>query len=58
MKVTLVFSVADARVADAGDAPAHQARRVELPVLIVLGANPGAGVIAPFLGEAGGVKSP
>ena len=55
--VTLVFSAADARVADALDAPAHQARRVELPVLTVLGAKPGAGVIAPFLREAGGVKS-
>ena len=55
--VTLVFSVADARVADAGDAPAYQARRVKLPVLIARGANPGADVIARFLGEADGVKS-
>lgn len=58
LTTTLVLSGADARVADAGDAPAHQVRRVALPVLIVLGAKPGAGVIAPFLGEAGGVKTP
>ena len=44
----------DRHVVDAGEAPVHQAVVVELPVLVAVGAEPVAGVVAPFVGEAHG----
>ena len=39
---------------DAGDPPLHQAVRIELPVLVAIGAEPVAAVVAVFVGEADG----
>jgi hypothetical protein len=39
---------------DAGDAPLHQPIRVELPVLVAIGAEPVAAVVTIFIGEADG----
>src|SRR5215470_15508471 len=37
---------------DAGEPPAHQAIRVELPILVPVGAKPMTAVVMPFIGEA------
>ena len=42
----------DRHFVDAGVAMTHQAIVVELPVLVAIGAEPGAGVIVKFVGEA------
>src|SRR5687767_1180976 len=44
----------DAHIVDARLATAHQARLVELPLLIAVGAVPVATVVAPFIGETHG----
>src|SRR5215218_3695059 len=44
----------DGQVVDAGVAPAHQTALVELPVLVAVGAEPVAGVVTGFVGEADG----
>ena len=60
MKFALAFL--NRRVIDAGDAQAHQACLIELPVLIAIAAKPVAAVVVPFIGEAHGdavvVKGP
>src|SRR5690348_12079094 len=52
--VVLAVRLADRQVVDAGDAPLHVALGVELPVLVAVGAEPVAGVVVPFVGEAHG----
>ena len=39
------------QIVNAGDAQAHQAVGVELPVLVAMAAKPLAAVIVPFIGE-------
>src|SRR4051812_19090664 len=48
----------DRRIVDAGDAPAHQAVLVKLPVFVPVGAEPVAAVVAPLIGEAHGDAVP
>jgi hypothetical protein len=52
----VVFALAflDRKIVDAGDAKAHQAVLVELPVLVAVAAKPVAAVVVPFIGEAHG----
>src|SRR5260221_6377761 len=52
----MIFALAflDRRVVDAGDAQAHQAVRVEFPVLVAIAAEPGTAVVVPLIGEAHG----
>src|SRR5882757_8393894 len=45
---------ADRQVVDARKAHAHQAVRVELPVLVAVRAEPAPGIVAPLVGEANG----
>src|SRR5215813_10667043 len=45
-------AVLDRQVVDAGDAPPHQAVRVELPVLVAIAAKPVAGIVVPFICKA------
>ena len=52
--VILPLAVLDRRVVDAGDAQAHQALLVELPVLVAVAAKPVAAVVVPLIGEAHG----
>src|SRR5262245_2067349 len=52
--VILALALGDRPVVDAGDAPAHQAVLVELPVLVAVRAEPVAAVVAPLIGEAHG----
>ena len=42
----------DLHVVDARDTPRHQAIGRELPILVAIGAMPGASIIVPFIGEA------
>src|SRR5689334_22487416 len=44
--------LADDDVVDAGVPAPHQAQLVELPVLVAVGTEPVAGIVAPFVGEA------
>ena len=52
--VPVVFPVVglDRQVVDAGMAQPHQPFLVELPVLVTVGAEPAAGIVVPFVGEA------
>src|SRR5690348_6854701 len=50
MKFALGFL--DRQVIDAGMAMPHQAILVEFPVLVAVGAEPVAGIVAIFIGEA------
>ena len=50
LAVTLIYR----RIVDAGDAQAHWAVIVELPILVAVAAEPVAAVIVPFVGEAHG----
>ena len=52
----MVFALAllDRQVIDAGDAAAHQALFVELPVFVAIAAEPVAGIVVRFIGEAHG----
>src|SRR5216683_3088655 len=43
--------LADRQIVDARDPPPHQAARIELPVLVPVGAEPLAAVVAPLVGE-------
>ena len=49
MEFTIAFG--DRRIVDAGDAQPHQPVSVELPILIAVGAEPVAAIVAPFIGE-------
>src|SRR3984957_16019159 len=49
--VVEAVGVFDGEVVDAGEAPQHEAVRVELPVLVAVGAVPLAGVVVAFVGE-------
>ena len=42
------------QVVDAGEAALHQAGRIELPILVAIGAEPVAAVVVPFVGKAHG----
>src|SRR5580692_9575374 len=44
----------DRQVVDARQTHAHQAVRVEFPVLIAVAAEPASRIVAPFVGEANG----
>ena len=46
------ISLADRRIVDARETPAHQAVFVELPILIAVGAKPVAAIVVPLIGEA------
>ncbi len=48
------FCLCDRVLVDAGDAALHQPVGVELPVLVAIGAEPAAAVVAIFIGEADG----
>src|SRR5262244_1746493 len=50
--VILALALLDRQVVDAGDAPAHQAVLVELPVLVAIAAEPAGGIVVPFICEA------
>src|SRR5579875_1742287 len=50
--VKLPIRSADRHVIDAGMPLAHQAVRVEGPVLIAVGSEPGARLVVPLIGEA------
>src|SRR5262245_27189367 len=52
--VILAVGFSDRQVVDAGIAQAHQALVVKLPVLVAVGAEPVAGIVSPFVGEAHG----
>src|SRR5216683_892950 len=52
--VILPVAVLDRRIVDAGDAHAHEAVFVELPVLVAIAAIPVATVVVPLVGEAHG----
>ena len=52
--VVLAVGLRDREVVDAGEAPLHQALRVELPVLVAVGAEPVAVVVVLLVGEAHG----
>jgi hypothetical protein len=52
--VIRALALLDREVVDAGDAQAHQAAVVELPVLVAVAAEPIAAVVVPFVGEAYG----
>src|SRR6266436_5987184 len=43
--------LADRQIVDARDPPPHEAARIELPVLVPVGAEPLAAVVAPLVGE-------
>lgn len=42
----------DGQIVDAGDTSAHPPVRRKFPVLVAIGAEPMAGLIAPFIGKA------
>src|SRR5215475_10588533 len=44
----------DRQVVDAGIAQAHQPLVIKLPILVTIGAQPVAGIVVPFIGEAHG----
>jgi hypothetical protein len=50
----LIFAVTlvDRKVVDAGDAAAHQAVLIELPILVAVGPEPVTTVVVPFVGDA------
>src|SRR3546814_10589142 len=50
----LPLALRDGEIVDASMARAHQAARVELPILIAVGAEPVARVVMPLIGEADG----
>src|SRR6185437_5363081 len=49
--VILPLALPDREIIYAGDAQAHQALRIEFPILIPIAAKPVAAVIVPFIGE-------
>src|SRR6266581_2774276 len=52
--VVLAIAILDRNIVDAGDAHAHQAVFVKLPVLVAVAAIPVATVVVPLVGEAHG----
>ena len=50
----LALTVLDRQIIDAGDTPAHQTFRVELPILVSVAAEPMARIVVPFVCEAHG----
>src|SRR5580700_466264 len=50
--VVLALGSADRHVVDRGEAAAHQAARVELPVLVPVRAEPVSGIIVPLVSKA------
>lgn len=48
----LPVAVLDGKVVDAGNASAHEAMIVELPVLVAVGAKPEACIVVPLIGKA------
>jgi hypothetical protein len=50
VELALVFL--DGVIVDGSDAPCHEPRAVELPVLVAVGPEPVAAVVVPFVGEA------
>src|ERR1017187_162734 len=53
----LALRFLDRQIVDACDSTLHQSMFVELPVLVAVGAEPVARVIAPFVSEAHGDAS-
>src|SRR5262245_60636747 len=52
--VIFAFAFLERQIVDAGDAQAHQAVLVELPVLVAIAAEPVAAVVVPLISEAHG----
>ncbi len=52
--VILPILFLDRKIVDTGDPAAHQAMRVEFPVLIAVGPEPVSAVVMPFVGEPHG----
>src|ERR1700751_1930403 len=52
--MVFAFAFLDREIVDRSDTAAHQTLRVELPILIAVAAEPLAGVVMPFIGEAHG----
>src|SRR5712691_213695 len=50
--VILALALLDRKIVDAGDAQAHQAVLVELPVLVAVAAEPASAVVVPLVGKA------
>jgi len=50
--VIFALALGNRQIVDAGEASAHQAVLVELPVLIAVGAEPLAAIVMPFIGKA------
>src|SRR3954449_12485147 len=46
------FAFGNWRIIDAGNTPPHQTALVELPILIAIGAEPAAAIVAPLIGKA------
>src|SRR5215831_6307841 len=56
--VILTIRGSDRHVVDGGQAPAHEAARVEFPILVPVGTEPVPGVVVPLVGEAHGNAVP
>src|SRR5262245_43825340 len=52
------IGLANRKVVEARDAPAHEAVLCEFPVLVAVGAEPAARVVVPLVGEAHGDARP
>ena len=50
--VIFALALGNRQIVDAGEASAHQAVRIEFPVLIAVRAEPVATVIMPFISKA------
>src|SRR3546814_14290131 len=50
----LPLALRNGKIVDTGMARAHQPARIELPILIAVGAEPVARVVMPLIGEAAG----
>jgi len=52
--VIAALALRDRKIVDAGNAQAHQAVLVELPILVAVAAEPVAAVVVPLIGKAYG----
>src|SRR5665213_1293852 len=50
--VIFALTLRDRQIVDTGVAHAHQAMRVEFPILVAIAAEPVAAIIVPFIGKA------
>src|SRR3974390_2961136 len=49
--VIFPLTLPDRKVVYAGNAPAHEAVLIELPVLVAVAAKPASAIVMPFVGE-------